>query len=199
MATERRDEGFREVRLEGVTLVVVGGVLLGALTGAFLLGRWVERGARPAADLAAAEADPLGQIVPPAEVEDTTATRDYFDEVGGGGREAEPQRQATPRPEPEPEPGAATEPRAAAAPPQPAATGGAGEYFVQVAAVRDAGAADALIRRLAADGYEAAAVAGEGTLLRVRVGAFPTEESARDAVRRLRQGGHPDAFLTHVR
>jgi cell division protein FtsN len=203
MATERSDEGFREVRLEGMTLVIVGGLLLGSLTGAFLLGRWVERRSSPLPDRAAAEgADPLGQVVEPTVTEDTTATRNWFDETEGGQKQAEPARQVVPpRPEappPEPRSEPATPSRAEAAP-QTAAAAGGGAYFVQVAAVRDATAADALIRRLTADGFEANAVGGDGALLRVRVGGYRTEEAARDAVRRLRQGGHPDAFLTQVR
>ena len=188
MATERREDSFREVRLEGVALVVVGGLLVGAIAGAFFAGRWVERRAAPLEEHAVATADPLGQIVPPADIEDTSRTRNYFDEIGGP-KQAEPARQATP-PREDPTPTV-----------QPAATAeqATGDYYVQVAAVADPAAADALVLRLTADGYAAKLVAGDGALLRVRVGGYPSEETAREAVQRLRQGGHPDAFLAQAR
>ena len=47
MSSDGSDD-VREFRLEGVTLFVAAGVLLVALGGAFMLGRWVERGRTPA-------------------------------------------------------------------------------------------------------------------------------------------------------
>ena len=44
MESERgRAEPVRELRLEGIVLFVIGGVLVACLAGAFFLGRWYER------------------------------------------------------------------------------------------------------------------------------------------------------------
>ena len=60
MKSERNEAGStRELRLEGVGLVVVGGVLLAAICGAYYLGKWVEGREHPNPILADAGEGPL--------------------------------------------------------------------------------------------------------------------------------------------
>jgi len=109
-------EPTRELRLEGVLLLVAGGVLLALLVGAFELGRRVERWNAPAR-AASSSTDPLGNLE--REAADSTEKLTFFDTLSGGGKEAEPSRQAQSKP------AAAVLPPAAVTP---------GPWFVQVVA-----------------------------------------------------------------
>ncbi len=66
-------------------------------------------------------------------------------------------------------------------------------YTVQVAAVRDAAAADALMRRLAADGFESTVVRTADGWFKVRVGRYDRRQAAAAIVADLRRiaGGQP--------
>jgi cell division septation protein DedD len=65
-----------------------------------------------------------------------------------------------------------------------------GRYAVQSAAVRDAGGARDLVRRLEAAGFPARIIViGESTLLRVRAGFYERQEDAQVAARRMRSAG----------
>lgn len=85
-----------------------------------------------------------------------------------------------------------------AVPPAPPPVAGGMRYQVQVNAMAEKARAEQLVRDLKTAGYNAyispGAVSGR-TLYRVRVGKFPNEESARQAVSRLREQGYPNAFL----
>jgi len=195
MADERRDEGVREFRLEGLGLAVIGGVLLAALAGAFFLGRWYERQTLgPIAARAAGEGDPLANVVRAVEQEpaDVDADAGYFDRIEGGEQQAEPQREARqPASTPGPAGGA---PAAAAAPER------AGDYFVQVFAGRDESSAAALVQRLRAAGHPVRLHSereGDGSLYKVQVGGYATMDEARAAAKRLQDQGYPGAWVTH--
>jgi cell division septation protein DedD len=77
--------------------------------------------------------------------------------------------------------------------------GARGEWSVQVTATKDPRTADAMAQRLKARGYQAyvqRVQRGEGTLYRVRVGKYPSLESANQIVSRLRrEPGVPEAFV----
>ncbi len=74
-------------------------------------------------------------------------------------------------------------------------TGGAGGTFfsVQIAAMNSAAAADELMRRLNAEGYDPHVVRDADGLLKVRVGRFPRRADAQNLVGELRTkfGGEP--------
>jgi cell division protein FtsN len=89
-------------------------------------------------------------------------------------------------------------------PPLPAASvasraPGETRFTVQVGAFKDRAQAEALRARLAAGGQDAYVSDGEVAGVpqyRVRVGAFPTREAARDASARLRSERNLDGFVT---
>jgi cell division septation protein DedD len=74
--------------------------------------------------------------------------------------------------------------------PAPPKSATKGDYTIQVAAVKDAGAADRLIKKLRGQGFAAyritSRVEGKGTWYRVRVGHFPDENAAAATVRKLK-------------
>lgn len=93
--------GVRELRLEGLGLLLVAGVLIVLLGGAFYVGRWYERQVGPGSAGAPGSArltDPLANVEAPADID---RSADFFDDVQGAETEAEPQREV-PRESPEP-------------------------------------------------------------------------------------------------
>ncbi len=201
---DRRDEGVREVRLEGAGLVLLLAFLAVAVVGAFLAGRWWEARQHPSerAALGLDADDPLAgvdAVKEPAEVGDDL---DYFDTVEGAGKEAEPQREARRSDRPaDPPADAAPAPAPSTAPSTPSATAPGGDFYVQVAAVRDESSADALVQRLQRAGFPVRLFAereGSRTLYRVRVGGFPDRAAADAAVGRLDAAGYPGAFVKQI-
>lgn len=173
----------REVRLEGASLWIAGGLLFAMLVGAFYLGRWSASG-----DAAAGPRgpDPLGQVrsAEPAPARDPAG---FFDKVGDSGGREEPRRQAR------------TEPPSAGAPAVRTAT--PGDWFVQVFAGRDREAAEVLVRRLGASGHAVrldAEAEGQGALYKVRVGGFATKEAADAAAGKLRTEGESGAWVVRL-
>jgi cell division septation protein DedD len=172
----------REVRIEGLGLAAaVGGVVLLVIL-AFAAGTCVgRRAAPPSADRAAGGSEAAGE----GPVVETRS--DYFDRTDGAERQAEPRREtATPPP--------------VLSPPKPA--GPAGPWDVQVFAGRDRLAAQTLVRSLEARGYPVRIEGsrdGADTLLKVRVGGYPTEAEARAAAERLRREGETGAWVTRAR
>ena len=184
MALEPEAPGeARELRLEGLTLAVAGGVLLALLFGAFQLGRMVERWNAPARS-ASSSPDPLGNV------EDTAAAPDkvtFFDTVSGAGKEAEPKRQA------------AGEPPSASAPPPPPPPPSAGPWFVQVFVGRDRETAEDVVRELKGKGYpvrtEVVSEGRSGSLYKVRVGGYPSKEAADAGAEKLHKDGQPSTWV----
>lgn len=165
----------REVRLEGVSLWIAGGVLAALVVGAF----WVGRATAPEGGGAEAGAGPLDHAEETAV--DANDKAGFFDTVGGQGS-AEPGRQA----------------REGTPSPQPVTPG---SWFVQVFAGRDREAAEQVVGGLRAKGWPVKVEAqreGSGSLYRVRVGGYPTREAADSAVKRLRAEGRTGAWVTQV-
>ena len=210
--------GVREFRLEGLGLLLVAGVLIVLLGSAFYVGRWYERQVSPVTvggPVGAAESDPLANVEPPADVDDSA---DYFDEVQGAEQEAEPQREipretsqpaqpAAAEEEPAAPPPAtreetATPPRAEEQPPAaPAETVDDGSFYVQVFAGRDRESAEALVRELTGKGHPVRLFSereGRGALYKVRVGGYATRDEADGVAGRLRQDGYSGAWVTSV-
>ena len=192
MVADRRDSEVRELRLEGVGLFVIGGVLVAALAGAFLVGRWYERSVHPVSAAGLPSDDPLAHVVQtedPAEIDDTAT---FFDTMEG--RQAEPGREAAQPASPPAAPPPATE---SSPPPKPVA----GAYFVQVFAGRDRSAAEALVQQLKSSGHAVRIFTereGQGSLYKVRVGGFADEAAARGAAETLQKEGFAGAWVTKL-
>lgn len=193
MEAEQTDqETVREVRLEGPSLLIVGGLLIATMAGSFFVGRWYERRTRPAAPIAGLADNPLGNVVTAEQQEarDVDADADFFDTTEG--KTEEPSRQAN-RPTTAPEAGN-----------DPVPAGGAsnlvaGDYYVQVFAGRDEAAAAGFVSRLEAEGHPVGMQLerqGNDSLYKVRVGGFPDQDAAREAARALQQAGYSGAWVT---
>ncbi len=200
MSAERREtEPVRELRLEGVALLVIGGLLVAGLAGAFYLGRWYERRSQPTVS-GVDTVDPLAHVVgageqPPADVADGA---NYFDTVEGGEKEAEPARELAPA-------AAQPPPAAESKPASPALAGVSttvdGEYWVQVFAGRDESAAAGLVSKLESAGHRVrlhTQPEGQGARYKVRVGGYQTRDIARNAAQQLQDQGYAGAWVTHV-
>ena len=172
----------RELRLEGLGLALVGGVMLALLVGAFQFGRAVERWNAPAR--ATSASDPMGNAEQDAV--DATEKLTFFDTLSGSGKEAEPGRQAQPKPQ---------------APAAPAQAVAPGAWFVQVFVGRDRQAAEDVVRSLRAQNYPVridSVSEGSGSLFKVRVGGFPTKEAADAGSQKLRTDGHAGTWVVRV-
>jgi cell division septation protein DedD len=179
----RRDEP-RELRLEGVVLAIVGGVLVALLFGAFQLGRVVERRSAPPRS-GSSPADPLGNLEQDAVAASEKVT--FFDTLSGSGKEAEPAREAQSK---------------TASPPPAAADVTPGPWFVQVFVGRDRQAAEGVVRTLRGQRYpvriDAVAEGTSGSLFKVRVGGFPTKEAADQGAERLHGDGQRSTWVVPV-
>ena len=194
MAVERHEpESMHEFRLEGIGLLLGGGLLLGLLAGAFFLGRWVERGAQPGGPQPVSGSGPLSQVLTPEPDADVGLGVTHFDDLQGAEKQLEPARELTPPA------GAMPATRPASSRPSPAASSAdEGRYYVQVSALRDQGAAAELIDMLKAQGYGVRLFSereGQGMLYKVRVGGYATEQEARVMVAKLRKTGYPGAWV----
>jgi len=199
-ADRRGDEPGRELRLEGMGLVVVGGVLLAAIGGAFFLGKWVERASHPPQTSVAVGRGPLSQVVQPKSIDDAETDQGFFDNLGGDGKELEPLREirAETRPtleaDPPGSPGAPPEsPESSVPPPAASDPGGDGDYFVQVFAGRDRTSAESLVGKLKTQGYVVRVFSereGQGLLFKVRVGGYPSKDRAQRIASSLKQSGY---------
>jgi len=198
MKTDRGGDGpTRELRLEGVGLVLVGGVLLAAICGAYYLGKWVEGREHPAQVLADAGQGPLSQVVPSDSVESATEDTSFFDNLDGQQKQPEPEREARPNPSRAENPPAKrsvsqTKPAAKSADP-PADPGGEGDYWVQVFAGRDRSSAESLVGKLKSDGYVVKVFSereGQGLLFKVRVGGYPSKDQAQRTAGVLKKSGY---------
>lgn len=196
-ADQGGDESTRELRLEGLGLVVVGGILLAAVCGAYYLGKWVEGRQHPAQIMADAGEGPLSQVVRSNTVESATEDTSFFDNLAGQNTEPEPEREARP------EPAKAVEPPAKKPTPatrtaakrtdQPSDPGGTGDYWVQVFAGRDRSSAESLVGKLTGDGYLVKVFSereGQGLLFKVRVGGYPSKDRAQRTASTLKESGY---------
>jgi cell division septation protein DedD len=199
MASDRQEpDTSHELRLEGVGLLLGGGLLVALLFGAFFLGRWVERRAHPGDALPDAGTGPLSQVVDMEPDADAAEGETYFDAGGGDAMPLEPGREIQPRDAGQGESGraeSAEPPARPAAAPDPARKG---DFYVQVLALRDRSAAAEVIESLKGRGYGVRLFSereGQDLLYKVRVGGYTTREQAGVARDELRQSGHPGAFV----
>jgi cell division protein FtsN len=191
------DDSTRELRLEGVGLVVVGGVLLAAICGAYYLGKWVESREHPNPILADAGEGPLSQVVRSNAVESATEDTSFFDEIDGTAAESEPEREARPAPARAvnpPDEKKTPETKPAAGPTKkPTDPGGTGDFWVQVFAGRDRSSAESLVGKLKSDGYVVKVFSereGQGLLFKVRVGGYPSKDRAQKIASLLKESGY---------
>jgi len=198
MAAERHEsDSSHELRLEGLGLLLGGGLLLALIVGSFFLGRWVERRAHPTETLTADASGPLAQITNHEPDLEAAEGLTHFDTLEGQGKQTEPEREAV-EPRTPPVVDTRTAPTGDESTAPPVAPVDNGDFFVQVVAVRDQSAAAEVIRSLEAKGYEVRLFSereGQGTLYKVRVGGYATREKAGTARDALRSTGHPGAFV----
>jgi cell division septation protein DedD len=201
------EEPPRELRLEGLGLILLGGVLIAALVGVFFIGRWYERQFHAVPATMAESIDPLGRMSVAGSQEPADLDQDatYFDKIDGQEQELEPGREVAHstaadlagRSESSAVPDAGT----VDTPPVQAVA--KGDYYVQVFAGRDEGSAASLVSKLSSEGYPVKLQSvdeGQGVLLyKVRVGGYPTENDARGKAQELKADGYQGAWVTHVK
>jgi len=203
MAIDSHTEPAHELRLEGfkllASMVGLGSLVLAAIIGSFLLGRWVESRSRPTGPIDAAGGGPLGRMVAAEPDADATDNLTYFDRLEGTEQQAEPSREI-------PLETTSTD-TALAAPGEDeiaapvTTTASRGDFFVQVFAGRDRSSAEALVSRLQGAGYGVSMLAerdGRHGLYKVRVGGYGTDDAAREAAAELRSRGYPGAWVTRA-
>ena len=74
-----------------------------------------------------------------------------------------------------------------------------GDYFVQVAATHDEGAAAGLVERLQGESYRVRLFTqqdGRDLLYKVRVGGYASQQAARTTAQELQQKGYQGAWVT---
>ena len=198
MAAERHEpESMHEFRLEGIGLLLGGGLLLAMLVCAFFLGRWVERGAQPSTAQPLSGGGPLSQVLTPEPDADVSRGVTHFDDLEGAQKQPEPGREIPPpeRAIPATQPGSSRPSRAG---PVPAVRVDGGRYYVQVSALRDQGAVAEVIDTLTAQGYAVRLFSereGQGMLYKVRVGGYATDGEARAMAAQLRKAGYAGAWV----
>lgn len=208
MATTH-DEAFREIQLSGKQLVFVfmAGVVILVVTFLFGVqvgrGVLVQRGTPESTEASAASAEeppPPPASASPASGAPVTAGEklSYAERLAAPEPAAEslkkpetPAEAPTPRPEAPPAPAPVAAPVATKAAPAAASTEPAGTgYAIQVAALKERGEADAIVKRLAGKGYSAYVLAsrpGEPAMYRVRVGKFKERREADTVAARLQK------------
>jgi cell division septation protein DedD len=209
------DDGFHEIQLSGKQLVFLFMATTVVAVVIFLCGVLVGRGVRPStapgADVstslgAAAAAEPAvlppssgtagsPAQTPPGTAEDLSYHRRLQGEAGAArsGANAEDQLKARDTEPPKPADPPAV---AVSAPPR----GPAGGWVVQIAALRDRAAADAIVRRLTAKGYPTfmlePAPGAPAPGYRVRVGRYGDRREAERIARRLEREEQFRPFIT---
>ncbi len=182
--SDEQDQDVREFRLEGMTLVVAGGLLMAVVAGSFFAGRWYERRQAPQMAVlggSAGTVDPLGNVEV-GDSGDVGADMTFFDTLDGEEKELEPQRQVQkPKPKPQEVQTAAAERKPAEASPKPA------EPAAKPAS--DNGNAEATIEAQASPA-PASTVSESGPFF-VQVIAGRDRESIERVVRKLKDGGYP--------
>jgi cell division septation protein DedD len=207
------EERYLELQIDGkqMLIVLIGVLALCAIS--YHFGKRVGRAEASSLAPGAAAGQSATALLPP---EDAAQDMTFFDRVN------EKEGPAVKRPAPAPPvlpassgedrqaaaPRSGSSPAAAAerAPARPAETpmvtarsspSTAGGMEVQVASVATREAAEELVRRLTAKGYEPRLISPDGgrRTYRVRVGAFTSRASAESAMERLRRDGYKDAWI----
>jgi cell division septation protein DedD len=208
------EDEFHEIQLSGKQLVFLFMATTVVAVVIFLCGVLVGRGVRPttpsgtasAASIAPAPV-PVDSVpspaptagspppAPPATAEDLSYHKRLQGEPGAaGGASAADEKLKTQETEP---PKPVDPPAAVASTPPPGPEGG---WVVQIAALRDRAAADAIVRRLTAKGYPTFMLeTGPGTPApgyRVRVGRYSDRREAEQIARRLEREEQFRPFIT---
>jgi cell division septation protein DedD len=210
MAQSAHDDSFREIQLSGKQLVFLFMAVIVILVGVFLMGLQVGRGVlmargAPGAETAVAanetEPPPAPASASPSSSSSPATAGEklsYAERLGASTPPKETLKPEAAPPDPKPEAPEATatptttpSPKSAApaqAPksPPPAKSAAAAEptgpgFAIQVAALREAEEADAIVKRLASKGYPAYVVTpakGAPPVYRVRVGKFKDRHEA---------------------
>jgi cell division septation protein DedD len=196
MQGTRPDEEVREIQLSGKQLVFLFMATTVVSVVIFLCGVLVGRGVRAEkgdappeeSAVATAPAPTTEAPVPPADSAAQPPVADeltYHNRLGAEQPPAEKLKEQPAAPQPIETPEPVTSPPASAAAPRDTAGG----YSVQVAALRERGEADAVVKRLTAKGYPAFVVppvAGSpSAVFRVRVGTYKDRREAEQILRRL--------------
>jgi DedD protein len=207
MATTHED-GFREIQLSGKQLVFYGMAAFVFIVVVFLMGVQVGRGVLAQRGLPNAGDDAAfaGETEPPpppaaASQGSTPITAgeklSYAERLASAEPAAEQLKKSEDAPPPSPRADADTPPPTSAATtnvpaPAPAASAeppGTG-FSIQVAALRERGEADAIVKRLAGKGYPAYVVApakGSASIFRVRVGKYKDRREADTVAAKLQK------------
>jgi cell division septation protein DedD len=213
-----QDDAFREIQLSGKQLVFLFMAVVVIAVVIFLSGVQVGRGVRAERGLADSEGTEasMGAVeseppLPPAAVSQgsnappVTAGEklSYAERLGDSAPAAEPlkatepppvaeapapksEAPTAPAPPPAPAPATAKAAPTAAATSEPAGSG----FAIQVAALRERGEADSIVKRLAGKGYPAYVLApakGAPSVYRVRVGKFKERREADTVAARLQK------------
>ena len=216
MAQSSHDDSFREIQLSGKQLVFLFMAVIVILVGVFLMGLQVGRGVLMARGAPGAEATsgatetepppPPASASPGSSTSPATAKEklSYAERLGAPEPPKEtlkPETAAPPATPPTPKsdaptasptPGPPTKsapPATKSAPPATSAEPSGPGFAIQVAAVREAGEADAMVKRLAAKGYSAYVFrpAKADGIYRVRVGKFKDRREADTVAARLQK------------
>ncbi len=206
------DEGFHEIQLNGKQLVFLFMAATVVSVVIFLCGVMVGRGVR-AQQVTASPADQTTPVEPsvrpeapapePAPAAQTPGKAEppqpdeesYQADLTKADADKEPK--VAPPPvdaakasvTPPPAPPRAAEKRPDAPPPSPSASVTSGGFVVQIAALRDRGEADAIVKRLAGKGYQAFVVnpvPGKPPVYKVQVGRFAERGEADRIAARLK-------------
>jgi cell division septation protein DedD len=191
------DDGFREIQLSGKQLVFYGMAAFVFVVVVFLMGVQVGRGVlaqrgMPDATDANAFEDEAEPPPPPSSASQTSTPvtagekLSYAERLASSEPAAEQLKKGEDTPPPSPKAETAAPPVAATNVPAPApaapSTEPAGAGFsIQVAALRERGEADVIVKRLASKGYPAYVVApakGSASIYRVRVGKYKERREA---------------------
>jgi hypothetical protein len=163
-----------------------------------MLGRWVESRSQPTHPAGQVDGGgPLSQVLTPVDAEDDLS---YFDELEGGEREPEPTREIATNSLSTGAKPAVRSADPALAPPSGDVDGEDGSYYIQVFAGRDRASIEELVGQLEDSGYRVRVFTereGRGSLFKLRVGGYPTDERAREVTATLRQNGFPGAWVFH--
>jgi cell division septation protein DedD len=196
MSTTHED-GFREIQLSGKQLVFYGMAAVVFIVVVFLMGVQVGRGVLAQRGLPNAEDDAalVGEAEappPPAAASQGSTPVTAGEKLSYAERLAssEPATEQLKKSEDAPPPSPKAETAGPPSRPAAASADPAGAYSIQVAALRERGEADTIVKRLASKGYPAYVLAptqGSASIFRVRVGKYKDRREADTVAAKLQK------------